>query len=176
MNYRGAATTPHLPLIGPPPLPALSYDDLRSRIGSDIGASPWILLDQERITRFAVLTEDEQYIHVDPEKAAATPFGGTIAHGFLLLSMLSRMSYDTLPAIAGATMSVNYGFDRIRFLAPVRAGSRIRGRFTLADVQRKGDRDVMLRVAVAIETEGSAKPSVVADWLILFFLGADEPS
>ena len=157
-------------------MPALSLDDLRSIVGSEIGASPWILLDQERISAFAVLTQDEQYIHVDPGKAAATPFGGTIAHGFLLLSMLSRMSYDTLPAIAGATMSVNYGFDRIRFLSPVRAGSRIRGRFTLADVQAKGERDVMLRVAVAVETEGGTKPAVVADWLILFILGVGEPS
>lgn len=157
-------------------MPALSIDALRTLVGSEIGTSPWILLDQERITAFAVLTQDEQYIHTDPEKAAATSFGGTIAHGFLLLSMLSRMSYDTLPAIAGATMSVNYGFDRIRFLSPVRAGSRIRGRFTLADVQPKGERDVMLRVAVAIETEGGAKPSVVADWLILFIVGADRSS
>lgn len=157
-------------------MPALTTEALRALIGSEVGTSPWILLDQERISRFAVLTEDEQFIHTDPDKARDTPFGGTIAHGFLLLSMLSRMSYDTLPAIAGASMSVNYGFDRIRFLSPVRAGSTIRGRFTLSDVQPKGERDVMLRVAVAIEIEGAARPAVVADWLILFILGADQPS
>jgi acyl dehydratase len=157
-------------------LPALNADELRALIGSEIGTSPWILLDQQRISGFAVLTEDEQFIHTDPEMAATTPFGGTIAHGFLLLSMLSRMSYDTLPAIAGASMSVNYGFDRVRFLSPVRAGSSVRGRFTLSDVQAKGERDVMLRVAVAIEIDGAAKPAVVADWLILFILGAGQPS
>ena len=157
-------------------MPALTIDALRALVGSEIGTSPWILLDQERIAAFAVLTQDEQFIHTDPEMAARTPFGGTIAHGFLLLSMLSRMSYDTLPAVAGASMSVNYGFDRIRFLSPVRAGSSIRGRFTLSDVQSKGERDVMLRVAVTIEIVGAAKPAVFADWLILFILGADPTS
>ncbi len=118
----------------PPASPAaLALDALRARIGREAGASSWITLDQAVIDRFADLTGDRQFIHVDPGRAAAeTPFGGTIAHGFLTLSLLSRMGAEALPPLAGRVRGINYGFDRVRFLAPVPAGGRVRGRFVLS--------------------------------------------
>ena len=103
--------------------------DLPALIGQEIGVSRWITVDQARIDAFAEVTEDRQFIHIDPEAARATPFGGTIAHGFLTLSLLSAMTYDAVPPLEGVVMGVNYGFDRLRFLAPVLAGSQVRGRF-----------------------------------------------
>ena len=103
--------------------------DLQSLIGTEIGVSKWILVDQARIDAFAEITEDRQFIHIDPVAAKQTPFGGTIAHGFLTLSLASAMSYDAVKPLDGVVMGVNYGFDKLRFLAPVPAGSRIRGRF-----------------------------------------------
>ena len=102
---------------------------LQALIGTEVGVSRWITVDQARIDAFAETTEDRQFIHVDPEAAKATPFGGTIAHGFLTLSLASAMSYDAVAPLEGVVMGVNYGFDRLRFLAPVPAGSNIRGRF-----------------------------------------------
>ena len=103
--------------------------ELQSLIGQEVGVSRWFALDQARIDAFAGLTEDEQFIHVDPERAKATPFGGTIAHGFLTLSLASAMSYDAVKPLDGVVMGVNYGFERVRFLAPVKSGKRVRGRF-----------------------------------------------
>ena len=111
-----------------PGLPPL--DEIRGRLGEEVGVSSWILVDQARIDAFAEATEDRQFIHVDPEAAAQTPFGGTIAHGFLSLSLLSRMGAEAMLVPDGLKMAVNYGFDRVRFIAPVKAGKRVRGRFT----------------------------------------------
>jgi acyl dehydratase len=143
---------------------------LESMIGQDVGISDWALIDQRMIDAFADVTFDPYYIHTDPARAKQeTQFGGTIAHGFLTLSMLSAMAYDTLPDIKGRTVGMNYGFDRIRFLSPVPSGSRIRGRFKIADVQRKPGQ-VVVKYAVTVEIEGKEKPALAAEWLTLAFL------
>jgi acyl dehydratase len=153
-----------------PTRPAIAIDDLRARIGSEIGVSRWFDISQSRIDAFADVTEDRQFIHVDPEAARATPFGGTIAHGFLTLSMLSAIAYDALPRIAELAMGVNYGFDKLRFIAPVRAGSRIRGRFKLEAVTRRSATEYQARNVVTVEIEDHAKPALIAEWLSLYVL------
>ena len=144
---------------------------LKALIGEEIGVSSWRAMSQERIDRFAEVTDDHQFIHLDRERAAReTPFGGTIAHGFLTLALLSSMAYEALPTIEGRTMGINYGFDRVRFLTPVRSGSRVRAHFTLADVVSRSPKEVMLRYALTIEIEGQAKPALAAEWLTLAVL------
>jgi acyl dehydratase len=151
-------------------MPVSTLDEIRARIGSEIGVSDWILVDQARIDAFAEVTEDRQFIHVDPEAAALTPFGGTIAHGFLTLSLLSRMAAEAMLVPDTFRMGVNYGFDKVRFLAPVRSGKRVRGRFTLlrAEEKRPGQWELLHRVDV--EIEGEEKPALVADWIGLIFV------
>ena len=139
--------------------------DLQSLIGQEVGLSRWIEVDQARIDAFAKVTEDEQFIHVDPERARATPFGGTIAHGFLTLSLASAMSYDALPPLDGVVMGVNYGFDKLRFLAPVPAGSKVRGRFRLLSAEDKGGGRWLLKHELTVEIEGADKPALIAEWL-----------
>jgi len=140
----------------------MSADVLRSMPPS---VSRWYDISQDRINAFANVTEDWQHIHLDEAKMA--PHGGTMAHGFLTLAMLSAMSYDVQPEVPGFSQSLNYGFDRIRFVAPVRAGQRIRGRFVMADVVEKPGRfDVIWDVAV--EIEGAEKPAIVAKWINVF--------
>ena len=112
-------------------MPIASLDEIRSKVGQEVGVSAWLSVDQARIDAFADATEDHQFIHVDPEAAAAAGFGGTIAHGFLSLSLLSRMAADAMLIPEGVRMAVNYGLDRVRFLAPVKSGKRVRGRFIL---------------------------------------------
>jgi acyl dehydratase len=150
-------------------MPIASLDDIRLAIGSEIGVSDWILVDQQRIDQFADTTEDRQFIHVDPALAAQTPFGGTIAHGVLSLSLLSRMAVDAMQAPEGLRMAVNYGLDRVRFIAPVRSGSRVRGRFILDAVEDKAPGQLLLRHTVKVEIEGSDKPALTAQWLGLIF-------
>ena len=143
--------------------------DLPSLIGQEVGVSRWITVDQARIDAFARTTEDEQFIHVDPERAKATPFGGTIAHGFLTLSLASAMSYDALAPLDGVVMGVNYGFDKLRFLAPVPAGSKVRGRFKLLSAEAKGADDGvtrwLLKHELTVEIDGGDKPALIAEWL-----------
>ena len=144
--------------------------ELESMIGQDVGVSDWALIDQNMINAFADVTYDPYFIHTDPTRAEKeTSFGGTIAHGFLTLSMLSAMAYDALPDIKGRTVGMNYGFDKIRFLSPVPAGSRIRGHFKIADVQRKPGQAVV-KYAVTVEIEGREKPALAAEWLTIAFL------
>ena len=150
-------------------MPVASLDAIRTRVGEEIGTSSWLTLDQQRIEAFADATEDRQFIHVDPQAAALTPFGGTIAHGFLSLSMLSRMAAEATLVPDTATMVVNYGLDRVRFLAPVRSGKRIRGRFVLDGVEEKSPGQILLRHTVTVEIEGEDKPALVAEWLGLIF-------
>ena len=150
-------------------MPIASLDDIRARVGTEIGASGWILVDQQRIDQFAETTEDRQFIHVDPAAAAQTPFGGTIAHGFLSLSLLSRMAADVMQVPDATKMAVNYGLDRVRFIAPVRSGSRVRGRFTLDAVEDKAPGQLLLRHTVTVEIESSGKPALTAQWLGLIF-------
>lgn len=146
----------------------IKRDALAKAVGTPLGTSAWYRIDQNLIDDFGKLTEDTQPIHHDPEAGAAAGFGGTVAHGFLTLSMLSAMSYDVLPEIDGERASVNYGFDRIRFVAPVPGDARIRGHFTLEEVTPRGDDAVMLRFGVTVEIEGGEKPALTANWLGLY--------
>lgn len=140
----------------------------RARIGEEIGTSDWITVDQAMIDRFAEVTMDDQWIHVDPARAAAeTPFGGTIAHGFLTLSLASRFVYDVLPSLPGQAMGINYGFNKLRFLAPVRAGARLRGHFRLLDARPRGATELLRKYAMTVEIEGGDTPAMAAEWLTL---------
>ena len=150
-------------------MPVANLDEIRSRVGDEIGVSSWLTVDQERIHAFAEATEDRQFIHTDPDAAAQTPFGGTIAHGFLSLSLMSRMGAEAMLIPEGAKMAVNYGLDRVRFLAPVPSGARVRGRFTLDSVEEKAPRQLLFRHTVAVEIEGAEKPALTAVWLGLIF-------
>jgi acyl dehydratase len=145
---------------------------LNEMIGAEIGVSRWFEISQRRIDDFAEVTEDKQFIYVDPIAAKATAFGGTIAHGFLTLSMLSAIAYDALPEIEGLATSVNYGFDKVRFLAPVHAGQRIRGRFKLVGLTLRGPNEWQMLNNVEIEIDGGDKPALVAEWLSILALAA----
>jgi len=151
-------------------MPIASFDDIRSRIGEEVGVSSWIEIDQQRIDTFADATEDHQFIHIDAQAAAAAGLGGTIAHGFLSLSLLSRMAADASLLPDGLKMALNYGLDRVRFLAPVRSGKRIRGRFTLDSIEEKAPGQWLLRHTVTVEIEGEEKPALSAQWLGLMFV------
>ncbi|ABD88631.1 MaoC family dehydratase [Rhodopseudomonas palustris] len=143
--------------------------------GQEVGVSAWHLVDQTRIDVFADATEDHQFIHVDPQRAAReTAFGTSIAHGFLTLSLLSVFSYEAMPKIRGATMGVNYGFDRLRFISPVRAGSRVRGRFMLTEATMRKPNELLSRTAVSVEIEGEKRSALVADWLGLIYFAEQE--
>lgn len=143
----------------------MTLAELRDRIGQEVGVSRWFTIDQARIDAFAEVTEDHQFLHVDPEAAAETPFGGTIAHGFLTLSMLSAMAYDAQPNLTGTRMGVNYGFEKIRFVSPVPSGARIRARFILDAVADIRPGEVQITNTVTVEVEGQEKPAIVAVWL-----------
>ena len=148
-----------------------AVDALQGLIGQEVGVSRWIEVSQARIDAFADCTEDRQFIHVDPEAARATPFGGTIAHGFLTLSLASAMSYDAVAPLEGVVMGVNYGFDKLRFLAPVLAGSRVRGRFRLLSAEDKGNGRWLLKHELTVEIEGGDKPALIAEWLGMQMVG-----
>ena len=150
-------------------MPVASLDKIRSSVGEEVGVSAWLTMGQERIDAFADATEDRHFIHVDPEAAARTPFGGTIGHGFLTLSLLSRMASEAILIPDATRMIVNYGLDRVRFLAPVRSGKRVRGRFTLESVEEKGAGQILMRHLVTVEIEGEEKPALSAQWLTLLF-------
>jgi acyl dehydratase len=150
-------------------MPVATLDEIRARVGSEVGVSSWLTMDQGRIEAFADATEDRQFIHVDPEAAAKTPFGGTIAHGFLTLSLLSRMAAEAMLIPDGIKMAINYGLDRVRFLSPVKSGRRVRGRFTLDSIEEKAPGQWLLRHIVTVEIEGEDKPALTAVWLGLMF-------
>jgi acyl dehydratase len=151
-------------------MPVATLEEIRASVGSEVGLSSWITVDQPRIDAFADATDDRQFIHVDPAGAAQTPFGGTIAHGFLSLSLLSRMGAEAMLLPDGMRMAVNYGLDRVRFLAPVRSGKRVRGRFVLDSVAEKAPGQILLRHVVTVEIEGEDKPALTAEWLGLMFV------
>lgn len=150
-------------------MPLASLDHIRAQVGQEVGVSSWLVVDQDRIHAFAEATEDRQFIHVDPDAAAQTPFGGTVAHGFLTLSLLSRMAAEAMLVPDGVKMAVNYGLDRVRFLAPVRSGTRVRGRFNLDSVDEKAPGQWLMRHNVTVEIEGEEKPALTAVWLGLIF-------
>lgn len=154
-------------------LEPVSLEEAMKAVGSEIGVSPWRTVSQEMIDKFADATDDHQFIHVDPARAAETPFGGTIAHGFLSLSLLSTLAYEAIPPIDGTDIGVNYGFDRVRFAAPVRSGARVRGRFSLAEMTVRPSGWIHFNYDVTIEIEGSAKPALTARWLTLARLPND---
>ena len=150
--------------------PPISLSAYQNMVGHEVGVSSWHLVDQKRIDVYADVIEDHQFIHIDPERAKReTTFGTTVAHGFLTMSLLSIMSYEVMPVIEGTTMGVNYGFDRLRFISPVRAGSRLRGRFTLMVAKPRGADVLESRTSVSVEIEGEAKPALVADWIGLIY-------
>jgi len=142
----------------------LSVDDLRGRVGAEVAVSDWIEVTQEHIDEFAEATGDRQWIHVDPERAAReSPYGRTVAHGFLTLSMLSRFLGESI-TVTGMRMGINYGFDRVRFTGPVPSGSRIRARFTLAKLEEIPN-GIQMTWGVTVEREGGERPVLVADWI-----------
>ncbi|WP_121065227.1 MaoC family dehydratase [Chachezhania antarctica] len=135
-------------------------------VGTESGVTDWITVDQKMIDDFAEVTNDHQWIHVDPERAAKeTPFGTTIAHGFLTLSLGSGMAYAVATPMKGQAMSINYGFEKVRFLNPVKSGSRIRGRFVLKDVKKRKPTEILRTNQFTVEIEGEDTPALVADWL-----------
>ena len=150
--------------------PPITLQAYQAMVGKEIGVSSWHLIDQPRIDTYADVIEDHQFIHVDPERAKKeTAFGATIAHGFLTMSLLSIMSYEVMPVIAGTTMGVNYGFDKLRFISPVRSGKRVRGRFVLAEAKLRNPNELQSRTNVTVEIEGEDKPALVAEWLGLIY-------
>lgn len=150
----------------------IDLDEYSRRVGQEIGVSSWRTIDQALIDKFADITDDHQFIHVDPVRAAQTPFGSTIAHGMLVLSLISTMSYEAVPTIRGATMNINYGFDRVRFVSPVPVNSRLRGRFVLAELSHRGAGQISTRYDVTIEREGSEKPAAAVEWLTMVVMAA----
>lgn len=150
----------------------VAADQIRSFIGQDMGASEWIAIDQSRINAFADATLDHQFIHVDTEKAKTTPFGTTIAHGFLSLSLLPffQASMQDLIIPAGLKMGMNYGFDKIRFLSPVKVNSRVRGVAKLKDAVEKNPGQWLFTLEFSVEIEGEAKPALISEWLLMYFV------
>jgi len=150
-------------------MPLASIEDIRFKVGQEIGVSPWIEISQAAIDSFADITGDPQFIHVDPEAAKATPFGGTVAHGFLTLSLLSQMAAHVMLRPDNVKMGVNYGLDRVRFIAPVRSGKRVRGRFTLIRLDERNPGQWQFVHNVVVEIEGEDKPALTADWIGMIF-------
>ncbi|MBT3140299.1 MaoC family dehydratase [Phaeobacter gallaeciensis] len=143
---------------------ALAAEELK--LNTEIGVANWITVDQAMIDQFATTTQDEQWIHIDPDRAATeTPFGGAIAHGFLTLSLASRFAYDCFEAHDGQVMGINYGFNKLRFLSPVLAGSKVRGRFELKSVRKRSETELLREHQLTIEIEGKETPALIADWL-----------
>lgn len=149
----------------------LTTDTLQSAVGAEIGVSDWFEVTQENVNTFADVTKDHQFIHIDPVEAAKTPFGGTIAHGFYTMSMLSHFAENGCGiTIEDAKMGVNYGCDKLRFIQPVRVGSRIRGRSILTSVVEKNPGQFLFTQTITVEIEGSEKPALIAEWLTMAFV------
>jgi acyl dehydratase len=146
----------------------MALADYEKLVGTEIGVSEWITVSQDMIDGFSNVTGDRQFIHNNPERAAnETPFGGAIAHGFLTLSLITQMYKDTTPIIVGHDIVINYGLNRIRFLAPVPSGARIRGRITLAKVAPRGDTQILTENKVVVEIEDAEKPAMLGTWVTL---------
>lgn len=149
----------------------ITMEELRAQIGGPVRTSSWLLIDQFRIDRFADVTEDRQFIHVDVDRATKeTAFGGTIAHGFLTLSVLSTFTQEVSPRLKNTRMGINYGFDKIRFLTPVKSGTRVRGHFKTLEVTEKSPTNVLVKTEVSVEIEGEDRPALIAHWLGLTIL------
>ena len=149
----------------------VTADELRGLVGQHIGTSDWLTIDQAMIDKFAEATGDHQFIHVDVEKAKLTPFGGTIAHGFLSLSIMPVLTAMTdMPRLDGVKMGVNYGGNKTRFLAPVRSGKRVRGAFKLLEIEEKRPGQWQQTIEYTLEIEGEDKPALIAEWISQFFV------
>ncbi len=149
----------------------VTQDELKALVGTNIGTSDWLTIDQPMIDKFAEATGDHQFIHVDVEKAKLTPFGGTIAHGFLSLSIMPVLTQMTdMPRLEGIKMGVNYGGNKTRFLAPVRSGKRVRGHFKLLEIEEKRPGQWQQTVEYTLEIEGEDKPALIAEWISQFFV------
>ncbi|MCX6389506.1 MAG: MaoC family dehydratase [Solirubrobacterales bacterium] len=142
-------------------------EEIKAKVGEDLGTSDWIQIDQDAVNAFAEVTGDDQWIHVDPERAAATPLGGTIVHGFFTLSLIPKFAYETY-TVEGVSFAMNYGSDKVRFLSPVPTGSRLRMNSVLSSVEEKGG-GVLMKVTCTIEIEGSEKPACIAEMLTIVF-------
>ncbi len=151
-------------------LQAMTKSEFIELVGTELGTSDWFAIDQARIDQFAEVTEDRQFIHVDPVRAASSPFGGTIAHGMLTLSMIVHLCEKFAPNIDDARMVINYGFDKVRFAAPVKVGKRIRAVTKLLEAKERAGQ-LIIKVKVTIEIEGEAKPALVAEWLTMHLVG-----
>ena len=150
---------------------AITPAEFATKVGQNIGVSEWILVDQDMINKFADATGDHQFIHINEEMAKQTPFGGTIAHGFLTLSLFPVMSAKSdCPKVAGVKMGVNYGGNKTRFLAPVRSGKRIRGQWKLVEMVEKRPGQWQQTMEITIEIEGEDKPALICEWMTLFFV------
>jgi acyl dehydratase len=144
---------------------------IKELVGEVVGTSAWVEVTQERINQFAEATGDFQFIHIDEEKAKLTPFGGTIAHGFLTLSLIPLLTQESdCPRPEGVKMGVNYGGNKTRFLAPVRSGKRVRGVFKLLELDEKRPGQWQQTMEITVEIEGEAKPALICEWITQFFV------
>lgn len=144
----------------------MTPEELKAKVGETIGTSEWLLVDQEMIDKFADATGDHQFIHVNPQMAAMTPFGGTIAHGFLTLSLIPVLTEKSdIPRPEGIKMALNYGGNRVRFLKPVRSGKKVRAHFKLLEMEKKRPNQWQQTVEITLEIEGEDKPGYVAEWI-----------
>ena len=149
----------------------MSPQEIAEKVGEDYGTSEWVEISQERINQFAEATGDHQFIHVNEEMAKMTPFGGTIAHGFLTLSMIPYLSANSdIPRPDGIKMGINYGGNKTRFLNPVRSGKRIRAHYKLLEMAEKRPGQWQQTVEITIEIEGEEKPALICEWMTMFFL------
>lgn len=151
-------------------MPFVPVSELKNYIGKDLGHSEWLTIDQQRINQFAECTGDHQFIHVDPEKAKLTPFGTTIAHGFLSLSLVPMLMEKIMIMPQGLKMAVNYGLDSVRFIQPVKVDSRVRLVVTLTDANEKNPGQWLLKARAVLEIEGQEKPAYIAEPLTLCFV------
>ena len=150
---------------------SITPQDMKAKIGETLGSSEWLLVDQDMINKFADATGDHQFIHINEEMAKMTPFGGTIAHGFLTLSLFPvLMAKSDCPKVEGVKMGVNYGGNKVRFLAPVRSGKRVRGHFKLLELEEKRPGQWQQTLEFTVEIEGEEKPALMAEWISQFFV------
>jgi acyl dehydratase len=150
---------------------SITPQEMAAKAGETLGTSEWVLVDQEMINKFADATGDHQFIHINEEMAKMTPFGGTIAHGFLTLSLFPMlMAKSDCPRVEGVKMGVNYGGNKVRFLAPVRSGKRVRGHFKLLELEEKRPGQWQQTLEFSVEIEGEDKPALIAEWISQFFV------
>ena len=148
----------------------ISLEDFKNSAGTELEPSDWLLIDQERINCFADATNDHQFIHVDAEKAAASPFGTTIAHGFLSLSLLSHLVGQTMLVPEGTVMGINYGSDKVRYLQPVKVNSRVRSKATIMEITEKPGGQLLVKISVTVEIENEKRPALIAEILSLYIV------